>query len=208
MFSIHISNLYLKVHLILTSPERTQRSSSKSVSSSLPDETSRNWGGSRADGNCLWRRIISLTCESSRSGSTFMMACESSCSGSTSVMMGVRKPIVRLRSIDRRLWLRCCGIDTVAVEVGAITGLPLVWGSHDDVALHGAKCPPCFVALRCRCAVAAELKVAYALSRNVDGAGESESEESTCDGEVQELHVCKRKFSFCFCFCWSLRSCS
>ena len=163
MFSIHISNLYLKAHLILISLELTQRSFSESVSSSLPDETSRNWSGSRADGNCLWRRIISLTCESSRSGST---------------------------SIGRRLWLRCCDIGAIAVEVGAVTSLPLLWGSHDDGTLRGTRCPPYSVALSSRCAVAAELNVTYALSRSVDGAGECESEKSACDGEVQELHVC------------------
>jgi hypothetical protein len=163
MFSIHNQNIYLNAHLILTSLEITQRSFSESVSSSLPDEASRNWSGARADGTSLRRRIISLTRESSRSGST---------------------------SIGRRLWLRCCDIGAIAVEVGAITSIPPSWGSHDDVALRGARGPPYSVALSSRCAVAAELNVTYALSRSVDGAGESESEISACDDEVQELHVC------------------
>jgi hypothetical protein len=177
MLSIHISNLYLSAHLILTSLELTQRCVFQSISYSLPVETSSNRSSAGIDGNCLRRKIFSGTRESRRSGSTSMMT-------------GVRKLVVSLRSIHRRLWLLCCGINTIAVEVGAITNLPLVWGSHDDVTVRGAKCPPCFVALSSRCAVAAELKVAYALSRNVDGAGHYESERSACGGEALELHVC------------------
>jgi hypothetical protein len=176
MFSIYISNLYLDAHLILI-PWNSLRDPSHTLSYSLPDETSSNRSGAGADGNCLRRKIFSRTRESSRSGSTSMMT-------------GVRKPVVSLCSIHRRLCLLCCGINTIAAEVSAITSLPLVWGSHDDVALRGAKCPPCFVALGSRCAVAAELKVAYALWRNVDWAGECDSETSTCRGEVLELHIC------------------